>query len=427
MAPRGDPYYSNLNLFTPTSEWITYKTVVSTSPDQIAIAPGYLKREWSENGRRYFEYDMGDTRINNFFSYVSGRYAVKRDAHKDVKLEIYYHPGHEYNLQRMLQSCKRGLDYFEANFSPYQFRQFRIIEFPRYRGFAQSFPNTIPYSEALGFIQRVEKPDDIDMIFYVTAHELAHQWWGHQLIGSMTQGSNMMSETLAQYSALMIMEKEYGQDQIRKFLKHELDSYLRGRGAEKRKEPPLVLVQREGYVWYSKGSLAMYAMRDYIGEEQLNTALRKFLMESRYSKGPYPDTRGFVAALRAATPPELQNVVTDLFEEITLFDNKATAATWTQLPDKRYKVALTVDSRKLKADGSGVETEVPINDLVDIGVFIGAKDKEKPLYLAKHRLAGKQTKLEFVVDQQPTRAGVDPYHKLIDRKPDDNVMNVSKM
>lgn len=427
MPTRGDPYYSNLNLFTPTSEWITYKTVVSTSPDQIAIAPGYLKREWSENGRRYFEYDMGDTRINHFFSYVSGRYAVKRDAHKDVKLEIYYHAGHEYNLQRMLQSCKRGLDYFETSFSPYQFRQFRIIEFPRYRTFAQSFPNTIPYSEALGFIQRVEKPDDIDMIFYVTAHELAHQWWGHQLIGSMTQGSNMMSETLAQYSALMIMEKEYGQDQIRKFLKHELDSYLRGRGAEKRKEPPLVLVQREGYVWYNKGSLAMYALRDYIGEDRLNAALRKFLMENRYSKGPFPDTRGFVAALRVATPPELQNVITDLFEEITLFDNKATAATWTQLPDKRYKVALTVESRKLKADGAGTETEVPINDLVDIGVFIGAKDKEKPLYLAKHKLTEKQTKLEFVVDQQPTRVGIDPYHKLIDRKPDDNMMNISKM
>ena len=66
MAPRGDPYYSNLNLFTPDSEWITFNCVVSTSPEQIAIAPGYLKKEWTENGRRYFAYDMGDTRINNF-------------------------------------------------------------------------------------------------------------------------------------------------------------------------------------------------------------------------------------------------------------------------------------------------------------------------------------------------------------------------
>ncbi|MGH9631822.1 MAG: M1 family aminopeptidase, partial [Bryobacteraceae bacterium] len=291
--------------------------------------------------------------------------------------------------------------------------------------FAQSFPNTVPYSEGLGFIQRVEKPDDIDNIFYVTAHELAHQWWGHQLIGSRTQGSNMLSESLAQYSALMIMEKEYGPNQIRKFLKYELDRYLRGRGGEKRKEPPLVLVQREPYVWYNKGSLAMYAMRDYIGEDKLNAALREFLLENRYATGPYPDTRGFVAALKRATPPELQHVVSDLFEEIVLFDNRITAAKYTPLPDNRYKVELTVESRKLKADGLGAETEVPIDDLVDIGVFIGEKDKEQPLYLSKHRLNAVETKLELIVDKQPARAGVDPYNKLIDRKPDDNVTNVT--
>ena len=427
LAPPGDPHYRNVNLFTPGSEWITYKTVVSTSPDQIAIAPGYLKREWKQNGRRYFEYDMEGTKINNFYAYVSGRYAVRKEQHKGVALEIYYHPGHEYNLDRMLQSARRGLDYFGQNFSPYQFRQFRVIEFPRYRSFAQSFPNTIPFSEGLGFIQRVEKPDDIDGIFYLTAHELAHQWWGHQLIGSRTQGSNMMSESLAQYSALMIMEKEYGPNQIRKFLKYELDRYLRGRGAERRREPPLTLVQNEPYVWYNKGSLAMYAMRDYIGEQKLNAALREFLLANRYATGPYPDTRGFVAALRRVTPPDLQHVVTELFERIILFDNKAATATFTQLPDKKYKVEVTVESHKLQSDGLGAETEVPIKDLVDIGIFVGPKNKEQPLYMGKHWITGPRTKLEFVVDRRPERAGIDPYNKLIDRKPDDNVIAVSRM
>ncbi len=426
MAPRGDPYYSNVNLFTPDSDWITFHSVVSTSPDQIALAPGYLKREWTSNGRRYFEYEMGDTKINNFFSFISGRYAVKRDQWKNVKLEIYYHPGHEYNLNRMLQSAKKGLEYLDANFAPYQFQQFRILEFPRYRTFAQSFPNTVPYSEALGFIQRVQKKDDLDEIFYVTAHELAHQWWGHQLIGGMTQGSNMMSESLAQYSALMIMEKEYGADNIRKFLKHELDAYLRGRGGELRKEPPLALVQNEPYVWYNKGSLVMYSLRDYLGEDRLNGALRKFLLDKRYAKGPFPDTRDFVAYLREATPPDMQYLITDMLESIVLYDNKAVAATWTKTADNKYKVLLTLDSRKLKADGSGLESEIPVNDLIDVGVFSGDKDHEKALYLAKHRFTGKQTKVEVIVDSLPTRAGIDPYHKLIDRKPDDNVVDVGK-
>jgi ABC-2 type transport system permease protein len=426
MAPPGDPYYKNINLFTADSEWITFHATVSTSPDQVVLSPGYLKRQWMQNERRYFEYSMGDVKINNFFSFISGRYAVKRDKWKDVNLEIYYHPGHEYDLDRMMQSAKNGLAYYEKNFGPYQFSQFRVLEFPRYRGFAQSFPNTVPYSEQLGFIAHVAKPEDLDEVFYVTAHELGHQWWGHQLIGSMTQGSNMMSETLAQYSALMVVEKEYGPDHIRKFLKHELDAYLRGRGGETRREPPLVLVQREPYVWYNKGSLVMYALRDYIGEDKVNSALRSFLAKNRYASGPFPDTRGFVAALRDVTPPDMQYLITDLFETITLFDNKADSATYTETPDHKYKVELTVDARKLRADGLGKETELALNDLVDIGVFSGSGENQTPLYLQKQRISQTKSKIQIVVDKKPDRAGIDPYNKLIDRNPEDNSMVVSK-
>jgi len=201
MAPRGDPEQSRYNLFGKQSDWISYHTVVSTSADQVAIAPGYLQREWREGGRHFFEYDMGPTPIQDFFSYLSGRYDVRREQYKGTNLEVYYTPGHEFDIDDMLASAKAGLDYFQANFSPYQFQQFRIIEFPRYRQFAQSFSNTVPYSESIGFIGRVEKKTDIDFTYFVTAHELGHQWWGHQLIGGNVQGSNMMAETLAEYSA----------------------------------------------------------------------------------------------------------------------------------------------------------------------------------------------------------------------------------
>jgi ABC-2 type transport system permease protein len=272
----------------------------------------------------------------------------------------------------------------------------------------------------------MKKPDDIDLLYFVTAHELAHQWWGHQLIGSQTQGSNMMSETLAEYSALKILEKKYGMDIVRRQLRHELDSYLRGRAGELRHEPPLTLVQREPYVWYYKGSLVMYALADYIGEDKLNLGLHNFLMKNRYATGPYPDTRGFVAALREVTPPDLQSVITDMFESIVLFDNKAVSAGYTQTPDHKYKVTMTVQTRKRKADGSGAESSMPINDLIDVGVFSGTKEHLQPLYLAKQRFTTDSSTVEIVVDQVPTLAGIDPYNKLIDRNPDDNLIGVEK-
>jgi ABC-2 type transport system permease protein len=432
MAPRGDARQSLYNLFSKDSDWITYHTVVSTSSDQIAIAPGYLKRAWEQDGRHYFEYDMGATHIANFYAYLSARYQVRREQYKGTNLEVYYTPGHEFDVDDMLASSKGGLDYYQANFSPYQFAQYRIMEFPRYRNFAQSFPNTIPYSEGIGFIGRVEKKTDIDFTYFVTAHELGHQWWGHQLIGGNVQGSNMMSETLAEYSALMVMEKKYGKDQMHRFLRHEVDAYLRGRGGEVRHEPPLVLVQREPYVWYNKGGLVMYTLADYIGEDKVNLALHNFLMKYRYANAtnaesqPYPDTRELVASLRQQTPPELQYLITDGFESIVLYDNKALTATVTPTADHKYKVTLTVQARKVKADGNGNESPMELNDYIDVGVFSGKKDEEKPLSLKKEKFTQERQTFEIVVDEMPTRAGIDPYNKLVDRNSEDNMMEVTK-
>jgi ABC-2 type transport system permease protein len=422
-----DPKARNISLFSQDSDWIHFKCEVSTSPDQIAIAPGYLQREWTEHGRRHFAYDMGDTKIVNFYSFISGRYEVKRDKWNDVSIEVYYDRKHEYNVARMIESSKKGLEYFSKNFGPYQFRQFRILEFPRYRSFAQSFPNTVPYSEGLGFIAHGTQEDDLDVPFYVTGHELAHQWWGHQVFGCYAQGSNMLVETMAQYSALMVMEKEVGPQNIRKYLKHELDRYLSGRAGERRSEPPIARVQNEPYVWYQKGSLVMYALKDYIGEDRLNEALRKYLEKVKFQEAPYTTSLEFVDAMREATPDDLKYIIKDLFETITLFDNRAIEATWSETPDKKYLVKIKVSAKKLRADGLGAEKETPIGDLVDIGVFTGEGKNEKALFLDKRRITQPETVFEVTVDQQPSRAGIDPYNKLIDRNPDDNIVTVSKL
>ena len=188
LPDRGDAYGMNTDLFGPDSNFITYHAVVSTSADQIALSPGDLKREWQQDGRHYFEYSMGSTKIQDFFSFISGKFAVKHDTWNGVRLEIYYLPTHTRDLDKMLGSAKAGLDYYTKNYGPYQFDQFRIIEFPRYRNFAQSFPNTVPYSEGIGFIGRLQRPDDIDFTWFVTAHELGASMVGTPVGGRLRKG-----------------------------------------------------------------------------------------------------------------------------------------------------------------------------------------------------------------------------------------------
>jgi ABC-2 type transport system permease protein len=423
MAKVNDMFARRNTYLTKDSDWIDFETVVSTTPSQIALAPGYLQREWTQNGRRYFHYKM-DSPILHFYSYLSADYKVKRDRWKDVAIEIYYHEPHTYNVDRMVEAIKGSLDYFTANFSPYQHRQARILEFPRYATFAQAFPNTMPFSESIGFIANLRDEEAIDYPFYVSAHEVAHQWWAHQVIGGDVQGCTMLSETLAQYSALMVMEKEYGKEKMRRFLKYELDNYLRNRGSELVEEVPLMYVENQPYIHYRKGSVILYALKDAIGEEKLNQALARFVEETAFQQPPYTVTPDLMKHIRAVTPPELQYMLHDMFETITLFENRVKEATYTQRPDGKYDVDLTLEARKVRADGQGAETPIQINDWVDVGVFTEGKDGketgEKVLYLKKHRITQPTTRLKLVVDQLPARAGIDPYNKLVDRDSDDN-------
>ncbi len=424
-----DPTARARNYISGESHWIDFETVVSTSDDQIALAPGYLQREWTEGGRKFYHYKM-DAPILGFWAYLSGRWDTAQDTWNDVDIVVYHHPGHEYNVERMIDGVKKSLDYFTENFGPYQHRQVRIVEFPRYASFAQSFPNTIPFSESIGFIARLDDEDDaIDYPFYVTAHEVAHQWWAHQVIGANAQGSTVLSETMSQYSALMVMEKEYGPELMRRFLKYELESYLTARGGELIEELPLLRVENQGYVHYRKGSLVMYALRDYVGEEPLNHAIRRFRDEWAFKGPPYPTTRDFMAYIEEVIPEDRTSIVEDLFETITLYDNQATDATLETLDDGTYRLTLNVESTKYRADGQGTESEVPMNDWVDVAVFgdeeEGAPPEGRILYLEKHHITEGESVIEILLTEEPQQAGVDAFNKLIDRNPGNNVVTVS--
>ena len=430
MMKRDDARGLGMNFFGDDSHGINFEIVIGTENDQIAIAPGYLQREWQENDRRYFHYKM-DQKMMPFFNIVSARYEVVKDKtsikvdslDKEISLEIYYHKGHEYNLESMMKGMKDSFKYFSDNFSPYQYTQMRILEFPRYADFAQSFANTVPFSEGIGFMIKVEDEDDVDVTYFVTAHELAHQWWGHQLMPANVQGSAVLSETLSQYSALMVMKEVYPQEHLKEFLKEELNRYLRGRTTEQKKEMPLALAENQNYIHYGKGANIMFALQDYIGEDSINSALRRLVTDWRYFEhnNRYATTIDLIDYLRKVTPDSMQYVITDFFDKIVLFENKTDKATYTKLSDNEYEVTLRFNTKKMESDSLGYSENVPINYWMDVGVYTkNGKGKQELVYLQKHLFNKEETEIKIKVDKLPSSAGVDPLNKLIDRNPDDN-------
>lgn len=419
-----------LNYIGQFADFAHMETVISTTPDQIAVAPGSLVEEWEEEGRKYFRYRVDHPSIP-FCSFISADFEVERDRWNDVDLEVYYQKEHDWNVENMVRSMRKSLSYYSENFGPYRHKQARIIEFPRYASFAQAFPGTMPYSESIGFIAEIDTAStDIDMVFYVVAHEMGHQWWAHQVIGANMQGATLLSETLSQYSALMVMEKEYGRERMQRFLKFEMDNYLQQRGSETEREKPLMEVYaNQGYIHYRKGSAVMYYLKEMIGEDQVNAALRELVDSFAYQKPPYPTAHHLVDNLAKRTPDSLQYLIEDMFETITLFNNRSVDPTYRKLDNGQYEVTINVKAAKFRADSLGRETEIPIRDYLDIAVYgkpEKGEDRGSVLYWKRHLVNQPDTELKVTVDSLPWQAGVDPNYYLIDRMPEDNVERVKK-
>lgn len=416
-AKRGNTYISG------DADWIQLDSVVSTAADQTALAPGELVKSWEKDGRRYFHYKT-EAPILNFFVYLSGKWKVRHARWHDVDISIRYNPAHAWNVDDMIDSVKASLDYYSTHYTPYQFKYLRIVEFPGYRSFAQSFAGTIPFSESIGFIADVGGKDDIDYPFYVTAHEVAHQWWAHQVIGANMQGATMLSESLAQYSALMVMKHRYGAKAMRKFLKYELDTYLTGRVTDTVGETPLGEVEGQTYIRYNKASAIFYALQDYIGEDVVDRVLKGFLETKGFQEPPYTTSKEFVQALKAGTNGQWKHLIDDSFWKITLYDNRVVSATAKKLPDGKYRVTMKVHAAKYYADDKGKQSRGKMNIPVDIGVFAkspdGVEADQKILHLAKRKVDDGDSTITLTVDGKPYEVGIDPYNELVDRDTTDN-------
>jgi ABC-type transport system involved in multi-copper enzyme maturation permease subunit len=424
--PRANPIDDkdalNFTYISKSGNWIDFSATVSTSADQIAIAPGYLQKEWTEGGRRYFEYKM-DRKILNFWAILSARYEVKKDRWNDVAIEVYYHKGHEYNIATMIDATKKGLDYFSKNFGPYQHRQLRVMEFPRYDDFAQSFPNTVPFSESIGFIAKVdpENPDDFNYPFLVTAHELAHQWWAHQVIGGDVQGSTLLTETLCEYSAAMVMEKTFGKEQIEKLLRHEVRRYLSARASESKREWPLALNENQSYLHYNKGVLAMYALKEAVGEEALNRAIRSFADRVRYQEPPFTTSLALIDSLKADLGPEHTALIDELFNRVVLYDNRIQSHQLTENADGSVTVDLEILGRKIDVDEKGEQKDI---DFV-LDMEVAARDaKDKTLEATRYAIKSGVNKIQLKFAQKPKSLALDPMHMWIDLNREDNKLTL---
>lgn len=398
------------------------RAVIGTEADQIAVAAGVLRRTWEEGGRRYFEYALDGPTWPDVRP-LSARYAVARDEWNGVALEIYHDAKHPWNVQTMLDTAKKGLAYYSREFAPYALPYYRMAEYAGYTSRVQAGLGTVAYAERSGFLTDLRGRTALD---YATLHELAHQWWGAGVYGARVQGQEVLNEGLAQYSTFMVYKAHAERAFLRGVLRWTHDLYLNARQSETAAEQPVISAE-QSYVTYGKAPLALFALQELIGADKVNGALGAYYARFVNQGPPFPTALDLVAELRAAAGQEHQTLITDLFEKIVLYDVGVRRAS-THAADGGYEVSLDVDATQLEADGGGAEREVPLDAWFQVAVFPESErdvEELEPLYLAHHRLTSGTQRITVRVPERPGAVGVDPYHLMIDRRRDDNVLGLA--
>lgn len=341
-----------------------------------------------------------------------------------MSIEVYYHPAHAWNVDRMIRSTQASLDYYTKMLGPYRHGQLRFIEHPGDSVVLHAAPVNVAYEEGFSLMNPGQDRRGLDLPFAVVAHEVAHQWWGNMLTPAGVEGASLLTETLAWYSAMGVVEQALGQDHLTRLLRMMREVYLI---PDTRANVPL-LRAADRFLAYRKGPFAMYAVREYVGPERVDEALRRLIEQHTAGAPPLPTSRDLYRELRAVTPESLRPLLVDLFERNTFWELATENATAIQTDNGAWQVTLDVKARKVIVDEDGGETELPMDDLIEVGVFARANDGAlgEVLYLQRRRVHSGEHRITVTVPRQPAQAGIDPRHLLIDVEGNDNLRQIGR-
>lgn len=396
---------------------VRVESTVSTDADQVAVAPGRLVRTWTTNGRRYLQYAT-DAPIRNDYVFFSAAYAVRSARWNDVEIEVLHHPTHAANVDRMIDSVRVSLDYLSRVLGPYPHGQLRLIERPGSAVLLHASPINIYYQEPFALLNPDADERAIDLVFAVVAHEVAHQWWGNTLIPADVEGAALLTETLAWDSALAVVERTQGKAHLERLLGMMRDVYLAPRAYA---QEPLVRAT-DAFLAYRKGPFAMHALRQSIGSDAVDAALRRLLDRHASGAPSLATSLDLYQELEAVTPAAERSLLADLFLTNTFWHVDVRNARAEARGSGQWQVTMDVDARKAVVDANGVETDVPMDDHIAVGAFAAGADPV--LYSERRRVRTGRQRISFTTPFQPARAGIDPRHLLIDTNGNDNVTDV---
>lgn len=404
-------------------ENIDFTTTISTSKDQVAFSSGTLLKSWKDENRNYYQFKSSE-KIDHLAAYFSADYKVETIEHRGIKVEVFHLPEHYRNVSEMLKVTKATLDYCIDNFGPYPRDYLRIGEIPVASGpNGQAMPGVISVNEKI-FKNDIEDPSSFNVVARVLIHEISHQWWGLLLTPKRIEGALWLTESLAKYTESVVLNQLYGSHMANRLSQHELRRYFSGRSRAREPEPPLYRTARQQYVGYSKGAITMNALKELVGEDQLNRALASLIEEDNGESEVV--SLDLLEKLYEVTPELNWTLIDDWVKDVITYELSIEAVTCKQLGKDKSELTLQTKSERHRMNPMGHEDTIPIDELIYIGVYDGPPNKttSELIYLSAHKCEKDNSEFTLKVDGMAQYIVLDPYYTRIDRNRANNIFYI---
>ncbi|CAL2093075.1 M1 family aminopeptidase [Tenacibaculum sp. 190524A02b] len=407
---------------------IPIETVISTSKEQTAIAPGDLVKQWEEGERNYYQYKIAGNAIP-FLAYFSAAYTTTQEEYKGIDIEQYYHQNHDYNVELISESTRQTIDYCQQYFGKFPYNHVRIAEVPghwRFGGIA--LPGTIAMvADNLHLIDVSENPD-FNLVAKRTIHEVAHQYWGHLLTPKNVDGGGLITEGLAKYTEAVVLEKMYGKKALWQLSKTANQRYFSGRSYATQVENPLYIEQGQSHLLYGKSLISLLALKDLVGEEKMNQAIKNVVDRFKDLDEPQVLSIDLLNEFYQITPKEYHHLIDDWFQKIIRYDLKINYSKTEKLADTSYQTTLNVSVKRFEIFSDSSEEETTINEPISIGFFdkqVQSANKKEILYLKSHHINSNETEIILKTSKKPKFIVIDPYGYRPEKDKVDNVIVVN--
>lgn len=259
--------------FDDVNEKVIFGLSISYLQDFTVLSNGVLKSSLNKNQvEKQWNYQMQKPMSSYLVMLAIGKFEKQTETTaSETPLEMYLSKDDALKFLPTYKYSKQIFDFFESEIGvkyPWQiYRQVAVKDF-LYGGMENTTSTTFSQDyvvDEIGFNDRT--------YINVNAHELAHQWFG-DLITAESGKHHWLQEGFATYYALLAEKKLFGEDHFN-WEMYEIAERLQQ--ASKSDTIPLLNEKASSLTFYQKGAWALHILRENVGAENFNKAVKKYL------------------------------------------------------------------------------------------------------------------------------------------------------